>query len=292
MDSFHYINPTTIEDAVGALTETGGAVPVAGGTALLTALRRGGRTPECIVDLSGVADLNKIVFDPLQGLRIGATATVYAIEQRADIATHYSVINQIARHFAPLQIRSAATLVGNICNAASTADFAGALIAYAADVIVYGPDGEKRMAVDAFLRGGGKKTLGHGELVKEVVLPPPSPDSYSAAYSHKSWPLYAPSLAGAAAHLQIADGTVNEVRLGLIGAGARPLRATEVEAVLEGNPLQSDSIEAAAQVSAAGVDPRSDFRASAEYRRALIGVAVRRTLSQILIQSNERAAPK
>lgn len=290
MDSFRYINPTTIEDAVEALNEIRGAVPLAGGTALLAAMRRGACAPECIVDLDRVAGLDRIAFDPEQGMRIGATATVYAVEQNEDIATHYPVLNEIARRFAPLQVRGTATLVGNICNATPDADFAGALIAYAADVVVYGPEGEKRIAVDTFLHGGGKNMLGHGELVKEVILPTPSPDSYSASYNHKSWPLYAPSLAGAAAQLQIADGTIKEARLGLIGAGERPLRATEAEAALEGMPLHAETIEKAAEVAAAEVDPYSDFRASAEYRRVLVSVAVRRTLSQILAQSNERAA--
>ena len=276
------LQPATLDDALTSLT-TRGAVPLAGATDLIPAMRAGEVAPRVLVNLKSIPALSGVT-RRRGALRIGALTPVADVLRDALVAEGAPLLAEVARDFASPQIRSLATIGGNLCNAAPSADLALPLLVLDARVEIAGPGGASEMPIDEFFRGVNKTAVRRGEILTAIVIPK-RPVRGGAAHA-KLGVRRAMDLAfvGAAASLQLAADKkkCRRARIALGAVAPIPMRARKAEAVLEGKTLANDLIDEAAAAAAAQSRPVTDLRASKEYRREMTEVLVRRVLREAI----------
>lgn len=278
-----FLEPRTIGEASAMLAEHGDtARALAGGTALVLLMRLRLASPSHVVYLGGVPGLDRIVLDG-DGLRLGALVTHAAIAAHPGIRAGYPVIAEMARLVANPQIRNAATLGGNLCHGDPASDPPACLLALGARVRAVRGGETRELALEDFFTDSYESALGPGEILTEVVVPP-LPEGARAAYRRfVTSPAESRPLVAVGARLTLdAGGMCVDARVALGAVTAVPRRVPAPEAFLQGRrPTPEVRAEAAAR-AVADLDPLSDFRASADYRREVARVTVRRTLEQAL----------
>lgn len=254
---------------------------IAGGTDVIPKLkRREHKTPEYIVDLKGIADLDYIYYNN-DVLTIGALTTIHAVETSPIIRDHFSVLLQAAASMASPQVRNRGTIVGNICNAAPSADMAPALLTLEAKVKLVSEKGGKIVPLEDFFSGPGKTTLDDGEIVQEIQVPK-MPEGSRALYI-KLGPRHSMDLAvvGVAVLIILNDAICRDIKIGLGAVSPTPMRAVKAENVLRGQKLNDAIIEKASQIASEESQPIDDQRASAEYRRDMVKVLTTRAITTL-----------
>lgn len=284
------VEPRTLEEAIAALGQPG-AVPLAGATDLIPAMRRGEVEPRRLVNLKRISALVG-VRRVRKGLHIGALTPVADLLTSPLIARDCPLMVEVARDFASPQIRTLATVGGNLCNAAPSADLALPLLILDARAEVSGPNGTRLLDFAEFFRGVHKTALRRGELLTAIFLPGP-PIRTGTAHT-KLGIRRAMDLAfvSAAAAISLArDGrTCRRARLALGAVAPVPMRARKAEALLENQPLTPSLLDQAAAAASAEARPISDLRASAEYRREMVGVLARRVLEAALREAGKESS--
>jgi carbon-monoxide dehydrogenase medium subunit len=280
---FELVLPDTVEECLSILAARGaGAKLVAGGTDLLPQLKNGLLRPPCVVDLSGVAELRAVQDTDGGGLRIGAAVTARTLERDPRIRARYPALAESAALVGSIQVRNLATLGGNLCNAAPSADMAPPLLALDALAVIAGPGGRRRVPLASFFLGVRRTVLAPEDLLIEVVLPAPGPRSGGAYLRHTPRRELDIAVVGVASQLTMRNGTCARARIGLAAVAPTPLRAAAAEQALEGQAITPALIERAAALAQEAARPISDQRGSAAFRRHLVGVLTRRTLTAAL----------
>lgn len=289
MRPFDYYTPKTLEEATEFLARHGdGAYPLAGGTDLVTKTRYGRLTPKTVVSLQAIPNLHDIVRENDGGLRIGAMVTVNQLAYSDRIRTHYPLVAEAAGKMASPLIRNLATVGGNLCNAAPSADMAPALIALAGDAVIVGPDGERRLPLEEFFVGPGQTALARDELLTAIRLPPPDPETRAVYLKHMHRQAMDIAIAGVAVLLQLSSSSngsqtplCTKARIVLGAVAPTPLRAYDAESILQGVPLTEDIIAESARRAAGASRPIDDTYSSAWYRREMVDVLTRRALRHL-----------
>ncbi len=175
MRRFSYERPGTLAEATRLLAEVGDEARVlAGGTDLVVGLRDGSTRPSLVVDLKWVEEFGGDSIRCADGvITFGALATMAQIERHQQVLAELPALAEAARVVGSVQIRNRATLAGNICNGSPAADTAPPQLVYGARVVVSGPEGERRVAIDDFILGPRKVDLARGELVSAIEIPLP-----------------------------------------------------------------------------------------------------------------------
>jgi probable selenate reductase FAD-binding subunit len=271
---FH--QPRSIKDAVRLLHMTGSETClVAGGTDLVL---RAARSVTALVDISQLG-LSYIKRDG-RAVRIGATTTMAALEDSALIQrVANGILAQAASNCGGLQTRNMATIGGNLANASPAADTATPLLALDAEIVLRGLRGQKRVPLSEFF-SGPHKSAAEGSLLIEVVIPAIKPRT---AWSLQRLARSERDLAivSVAAGIQVdRQNRCLSARIALGAVADQPMRALAGESILVGQTMTRDVIESAAQAATQEIHPISDVRASAEYRREMSRVLVRRVLQQ------------
>ncbi|MCL4458935.1 MAG: xanthine dehydrogenase family protein subunit M [Chloroflexi bacterium] len=277
---FECLEPHSLEEALSLLAEYGGkAKPLAGGTDLLVDLKLGRLTIPYIVNLKRIPGLGRI--EPAAGgLGIGALATVGAVEILPLIQRRWAMLAQAAHCLGSPQVRNIATVAGNLCRAAPSADMAPVLLALDASVEIASLSGRRVVPLEKFFRGPGATILEPQELLTAIYvsdLPPGTAGVYLKLGPRRAMDL---AIVGVAALLRVQEGVCRGVRIALGAVAPTPLWARRAEEVVEGRSLDDDVLEMAGEVAAEESRPISDIRASATYRRAMVKVLVKRALSQ------------
>lgn len=309
MKSFEYYAPETLETAIDILVQSGeGTYPLAGGTDLVTKTRYGGLVPKAVVNLKRIPGLDEITPEEARaeasaealvpslsrgisevpsrsngGLRIGALVTLNQIAHSSHIRKSHPILTDTAGKMASPLIRNLATLGGNLCNAAPSADTAQPLIAMGAEAVIVGPRGERRVGLEEFFTGPGETVLDRGELLTEVILPPLDHRVRGVYLKHTYRRAMDIAIVGVATLVQFGpkDSVCQEARIVLGAVAPTPLRVREVEAVLENAPLTDDRIAEAARLAAQLARPIDDTYSSAWYRREMVEVLTRRALQEV-----------
>jgi len=280
MPLFDYVRPTTLDEAREAL-DRDGARALAGGTDLIPQLREGRRTAGRLVDLKRVAETSEIVLADDGAVSFGAAVPVAKIARHRDVTSRYGAIADAAGMVGSIQVQNRASLGGNICNGAPSADTVPALIVSDASARIVGPDGERRVAVEDLLAAPGRIHLADGEFLVSVSVAPSGDRSASAYIRFTPRREMDIAIVGVAARIALdAAGNVSNVRLALASVAPTVIRAKSAEAILNGAPLTDDAIAAAADAARGDAQPISDTRASAEFRRDLVAVLARRALER------------
>jgi len=280
MRPFDHYTPVTLEEALELLARhNGSARPLAGGTDLVLRMKNGLEQPRAVVNLKRLEALRGIALDEEGGLRIGALTPLREVQRSEVLHRRYPAVAHAARVLASEQIRSVATIGGNLCNASPAADMPPPLLVHDAEVRLVSLHGERTLPLAEFFTGPGQTVLRPGELLREVVLPPPRGE---AVYL-KLTPRAAMDIAvvGVAVCLAVRDGVCEHIRIALGAVAPIPLRARRAEAVLQGQALTAERIAQAAEAAADECSPIDDVRASAWYRRRMVQVLTRRALTRL-----------
>jgi carbon-monoxide dehydrogenase medium subunit len=289
-----YLRPTTVAETLSALAGSGGtATLIAGGTDLIADMKFRGFKPSSLININQVEGLRYIEEDA-SGLRIGALTNVQDFIGNPLIRRRYTALADSADRFASLQVRNLATVAGSLGRASPGGDVAPPLLALGAVVVAAGQEGDREIPLSEFFLGPRRTLLMPTELMREVRIPA-LPERTGSAYARLSYrDVLDLCIVGVAAGVTLSpEGRVTGVRIGLGSVAAKPVRAAQTEAFLEGKELTADTIREAGQVSSSDATPISDQRASAEYRRLMLPVLTRRALARArdaaLGSTNERS---
>jgi len=286
---FDYYTPETIEDACKLLVDLGdGAYVMAGGTDLLVKMHRGVLRAKAIIHLQKIKGIDGITYKKGKGLTIGATACLTDVGNHPDIKAKYPAISKAALCTANTQIRNMGTLVGNLCNAAPSADNAPALITMGAVATLKGPDGEREVPLDEFFKGPGMTVINKGEIVSSIFVPDP-PKGSGTSYQYLSARGKVDIAAVCVGATMIMDGDVcKDARIVLGAVAPVPMRAKEAEKVVIGNRLATELLERLGLEASKESMPITDMRATAEYRKILVAVLSARAVEEAAKDAQKR----
>lgn len=284
LPEFDYIKPATVEEASRFLADhSGEARALLGGTDTFVRMRDGVWKKKFLVDVKGLAGMKEVSFDPQQGLRIGAAVNMNRIIASSDVNLHLPVLAQAARTVASHQLRSRATIVGNVCNASPAGDTIGACIVLGGVLHVFGVDGERNEPLDGFFLAPGKTKLAPGDVAMAISFPIPPKDHVAKYIKLGRNAVSDLAIVGVTA-LGYPDQTTDSgyrFRLALASVAPVPLVPKTAEQILAERPLTLESIDAAADAAQACATPISDARGSARYRKLMVRNLTRKVVSDV-----------
>lgn len=284
MHSFDYAAPSTLPEALALLGATPSARLLAGGTDLIVQMKARRRQPPLVINAKQIPELNETRYEPVGGLTLGAAVPCYRIAADANIAAHYPSLAEIAQLIGGVPIQGRATLGGNLCNAAPSADSVPLLIALRATALIASTAGARTIPVEEFCTAPGQNVLAPGEVLVSLHMAPPSP--HSAAHYLRFIPRNEMDIAvvGAGVWIETSNGKILDARLALASVAPTPLFVPAAGEALKGLPAEPGSFDAAAAIAQDAARPISDMRGTADYRRHLCGVLTRRAFEAALAQ--------
>jgi len=286
---FEYFAPKTLKEALTLLDKYRDECKViAGGQSLLILMRQGLVTPEYLINVKGISELNYIKSDAKQGLRIGALTTHRAIEKSPVMRNGLTALAEMERRLASIQTRNWGTIGGNLCHADPAGDPAPVLMALNASLSMASLNGERTMAVEDFSLDYFETALEPGELLTEIQVPVAPPHTGTA---YTKFNIIESDLAtvGVAVSITLGsnDGICNDVRIALGACAPTPMRAKQAEEVLRGKKITDNLLKKAGQIASTEAEPISDVSASEEYRRELVKVLVARVGKEALARARQ-----
>jgi len=292
LKNFSYYEPLSVKEAIETLTEEDGAVPLAGGTDLLVRMKRGEIRPAALVNLKHIQNLKKIKSKSGNGTTIGSLASISDIQGSPVIQAKHALLVQAAGVLGAPSIRNLATIGGNIGRASPASDMSPSLIVLRARIITAGAKGKREVGMNEFFAGPGKTTLSNAEIITAFYIPEPSPNtgtSYLKLGRRRGGGDCA--LVGVAALLTMENDEAQDVGIALSSVGPGPMRARKAEEVVMSGPLDDERIKEAARAAADEVNPITDLRCSASYRKEMVKVLTYRALMESL-QKAKRGMPE
>ena len=259
-----------------------GAAILCGGTDLLIKMRAGMIQPELLLDITHVESLHGIRVEG-SNLEIGAAALESDIIRSSLVNEHVPLLGSVLRQLGSVQIRNRGTLGGNIVNASPAADSAIPLLLYDTEIQIVGPEGERWTLLEDFFTGPGRTTLELGEFLRTLRLP--IPHIGFSPFFHKVGKRNALTIAIASLGtlVRLDEGVIRELRVAVGSVAPTPLRLREIEEQLTGRVLDRSLIAEARELAVNSISPISDVRASADYRKNVIGdLLVRALQAQML----------
>ncbi|HEY7493699.1 MAG TPA: FAD binding domain-containing protein [Candidatus Tectomicrobia bacterium] len=280
MNRFAYREAQTVQEAVDMLRHEEGARIVAGATDVLIRWRQGAWKPRYVLNIKRIPGLDAISYSPDTGLSLGTLVTIRTLERHPLIQAHYPALAQAATTFAGVQIRNLATIGGNVCNASPAGDTLPALLAYGAECRLVGPAGERLLPLEQFFLGPGQTALQPAELLVALRLPPLPPHSGGLYIKHSPRSTMDIATVGVASVVSLAapHGVCQEVKISLGAVAPIVVRAVAAEALLRGQPVDTERLQQAAHAAVQAARPIDDIRGTAAHRRRVIAPLVQRTL--------------
>ncbi|MDR0205585.1 MAG: xanthine dehydrogenase family protein subunit M [Delftia acidovorans] len=285
MHDFDFLQPTSVAEASRLLAKLGEDCRViAGGTALMLGLRQRMLAPTHLVSLAGIEALRGLHFDPASGLRIGALVRHAELAASPLVLRHYPVLAGMAQRMANPQVRNQGTVGGNLCYADPSTDPPGCLMALDAQIVLASARGERLLGIEDFLVDYYATALEGDEIVSEIRVPHMGEGDArrSGVYTRflRTAAEHRP-LASVALVARTANGICRDARL-VVGASTPiPVRQRRAEDFLEGRAITWAVAAEAGEIVAADIKPVSDLRGSADFRREMVRVNVRRTVAEL-----------
>ena len=278
--AFEYRRATAVEDAVDQLTELGDeAKLLAGGQSLVPMMNFRLVRPSALVDVAGIPDLQYLEPHDGRGLKIGALTPHRWVEEMEDpeLLEGFSILKRAARWVGHYPIRTLGTFGGSIAHGDPSAEWCMLATLLDAEIVAVGPEGERVVPASDFFHGFFMTALEPDEMIVEVRFPQPAPNAALQEFARRAGDY---AIVAAAVTLDMDGGKCRSARVVLGGVADVPLRVTEAERVLEGAEAGREAFEQAGREAAKAVDPPSDVQGTAEYRRDLSAVMVRRALEE------------
>ena len=276
---FDYVAPSTVEEALQALSQSDDAKVIAGGQSLLPVLRMRLNAPELVVDIGRIESLRG-VRDDGDAIVIGAMTTHADVQNDPLVREHALLITKAVTEVADPQIRHRGTFGGALAHADPAGDLGAPALALEAEFVIAGSGGTRTVPADEFFVDLFTTAIGEAELLTEVRIPKRT--GWGAHYEKfvrvaHQWPIVG---IGAAVKVASTDAgaTISEARVGLTNMGSTPLRARSVEQALVGQAASDEAVRAAVASVAEGTNPPSDLNGDADYRKHLATVLTRRAV--------------
>jgi len=275
---FRYVRAHSLDEALSALRDEGGDGKIlAGGQSLVPMLNFRLAHPSVLIDINRIPNLNSIAEDG-NAIRIGALTRHYAVESSALIAEKLPLISAAAKHVAHVTIRNRGTFGGSISHHDPAAEWPLVCRLFDAEIATKSANSGRTIKAVDFFVSYLTTALTEDEIVTDIRIPTPPADT-GWGFEEMSRRLGDFALAAVGAFVTVQSGSIRQARIALAGVGSTPLRASAAEAGIIGQRADHATIEAAAQASAKECDPPSDIHASADLRRQLVTVLVRRALT-------------
>lgn len=285
LSTFDYYAPTSAPQVVKLLRKSNGQARLfMGGTDVFVRMRDGVISPELLIDLKHLPGIRQIEFTKRRGLAIGAAVNMNTLARHPIVLEQYPILAEALNSVASYQLRTRATLGGNICNASPAADSAPALLVLNANAIVYGLRGTRCLPLEKFFAGPGKTALEGGEFLLRVEIPPAPQDNaghYLKLGRNAQGDL---AIVGVAVfgYRDRKSESGYRFHIGLASVAPTPLRVPAAEAILADSHITPEVIEAAAIAAMETAKPIDDVRASAAYRQAMVKTLTHQAIEKVL----------
>ena len=286
LPQFQYFAPETLDEAFSLLQEFGEEARVlAGGTDLLVKMKQRAiePLPKCIINIKKIPGLQYLQTDGKSGLRLGTLTKIQEVKSFLPIRQRFPGLAQAAGILSTPQVRNIATIGGNLCNASPAAETAPALNTLSAKVKILGKDQERIVPLEEFFLGPGKSVLRSDEILTEIQVPDPPPNSTSVYVKHGKR-LSDIAIVGVAIAIRMDGNKCSDVKIALASVGPTPMRAKKAEALMIGEEIGEKLIEEVSKTVSEESRPIDDMRAYADYRREKVGLLTKEAIKQALQQ--------
>ena len=266
-----YHHASSVADAVLALSNDAKARILAGGTDVLVRLHGGNADYGRVVDINHLDELREIKMDGEGNIYIGALACCNDIIENELVRKHLPMIAESLATIGGPQVRNCATMGGNICNGAVSADSACAALIYELDLVIEGVGGQRVESINGFHTGPGRTILEQGDILTSFVARPKNYEGFAACYQKYAM-RGAMDIAtiGCGVGLQMAGDKITTIKIAFTVAAPKPICCHKAEQVMLGKALRAENLDLMTEALAADVIPRTSWRASKEFRLHII----------------------
>jgi carbon-monoxide dehydrogenase medium subunit len=281
--SFEYLEPETIEEATALLNQfRKNAKVIAGGTDLVAKIKENALSSGYLISIEKIDEMRGIVSNQ-NGIVIKAATTIRDILHTASLSPSYNLLIEAARELADPSVRNMATIGGNICDAAPSADMVPPLIALSASVQIVTIDSERVIPLEKFFTGPYSTVMKEKELLTQILVPHPSENQTAIYLKHHMKGGKGLGSIGVAIAMDNnpEDHCCQNVKIVLGAAAPSPMRAVDAEGMIRGKQVTPELVEKVAQKASLECNPRDSIRGSAEYKRVLVRSLVKQALNQI-----------
>ncbi len=281
-NKFEYLTPKTLDEAISMLQQYGEEAKIlSGGHSLIPMMKLRFATPEYVIDINGLPGLDYIKEEDGY-LKIGALTREVALEDSELISAKYPLLLDTAKMIADPQVRNLATICGNLAHGDAANDHPATMLALNASIVITSSTGERVVSINDFFKGFFTTALASDEILTEIRIPIPEAGS-GGAYHKLERKVGDYATAGVAVQLTVnGSGTCSYVGIGLTNVNSTPMRALRSEQMLNGQVINQELIDQAADAASEDCSPSADLRGDEEYKRAMVGVLTRRTLKKAL----------
>ena len=285
-----YERPTNLKAALEILQNNGETTKIlAGGTDILTKLRIRREQPDLLLDSKEIPELNELSYNPDSGLTVGGAVPFYKLYAHADVIKYYQSIVDSTKIIGGIPIQGRATLGGNLCNAAPSADAIPTLIVLGATATIHSLNDSREVPISEFCTGPVSTILNTNEIVVSINIP--SPKQNSGAHYMRFIPRNEMDIAvvGVGTSVELSDdgSKFKDAQVSLASVAPTPLHVTSITDYLSGKEINDENIEKAGELAKDATKPISDMRGTAEYRQHLCTVLTKRSLKQSIERAKE-----
>ena len=288
MKQFQYHEPKTAEEACLLLSKFGKEARIlAGGTDLVVQMKRDAIAPKHVINIKKIKGLDAIE-EKGEGYGLGTLTRLSEIASHPGLKEKFPILVSSAGSIGSAQVRNLATLGGNLCNGAPSADMAPGLLTLDATVSITGPTGNRTMPLERFFLGPGSVDLREGEMLTELFVPFPPEGTKQVYLKHGPRRAMDIAVVGVAVVLSLEQqtGQCQMARIALGAVAPTPVRAKETEKLIEGKTVDEIPRKSIAEAVRQEMAPISDVRASAQYRYEIASALTVRAVNMLLNGNN------
>jgi len=282
MINYDYHKPAELADVFGLLEQHGAkAELIAGGTDVMVTIKQSNRSPEALISLRNLSHLSYIQKNG--DYHIGALTTHRMLEQSELAQRELTALYQGASQVGSIQVRNVATIGGNICNAAPSADTAAPLLIMNAKLVLKSNRGEREVAIQDFFVGPSETVKEWDEILTEIIIPKPQGNFGSAYLKHSRRKAMNLPIIGVAVGLSVSkDSIITDARIALTVAAPTPIRVPLAEEFLEGKTLSDDLLKEAGALASSPecCSPRDSLRCEGWYREDMVRILIPRVAKE------------
>ena len=279
--NFEYAAPSSLEEAISLLHQYGDEAKIlSGGHSLIPMMKLRFAEPEYLIDINNIPGLAYIKEEGAM-LKIGALTREAELEHSELVQSKYPIFMDATKLIADPQVRNMGTIGGNLAHGDAANDHPAVMLAMRASVVATSQSGERTIPIDEFFHGFYMTALEHGDILTEIQIPIP-PAGTGNAYHKLERKVGDYATAGVAVQITVEGNTCKEIGIGLTNVNPVPLRAERSEAALRGQEITEERIAQAAQFASEDCNPAPDLRGDEEYKRAMVGVLVKRMIHKAL----------
>jgi len=280
---FEYHRPVECINAIRLLSSLENTKILAGGTDLLPQMRDDVFNPDHIIDISNITELSNIK-EKDKLVSFGSTVNLQQISNSSIVKEKLPALHDAISQIGSPQIRNRATIGGNICNASPAADSAPPLYVYMSEAVVKSIDETKTIPIDQIFKGSKINCLEPDELISEIRVPIPPSKSASCFLRIGRRKAFTLSIVSTAVYLEMEGTKCIDARIALGSVSMTPIRIPATEDLLKGKEISDDLIDEVYEICIESVNPISDIRGTAEYRKDMSGILVKRAIKKLLEQ--------